>query len=231
MRNRTELIIAIDGYSSCGKSTLAKALAKHLGYVFIDSGAMYRGVALYCLQNNLIENGKINVELLERSLTDIHLEFRKNDSDGQDLYLNGINSESQIRSTEVAGIVSVVAATPSVRKKLVEEQRKMGQQGGIVMDGRDIGSIVFPDADLKLFVTADPDVRTQRRFDELSSKGITVELEEVKKNLLERDRLDSTRLDSPLLKTVDAILLDNTNLSREDQLKFALDLVREKREK
>ena len=231
MRNRTELIIAIDGYSSCGKSTLAKALAKHLGYVFIDSGAMYRGVALYCLQNNLIENGKINVELLERSLADIHLEFRKNDSDGQDLYLNGINSESQIRSTEVAGIVSVVAATPSVRKKLVEEQRKMGQQGGIVMDGRDIGSIVFPDADLKLFVTADPDVRTQRRFDELSSKGITVELEEVKKNLLERDRLDSTRLDSPLLKTVDAILLDNTNLSREDQLKFALDLVREKREK
>ncbi len=231
MPNRTELIIAIDGYSSCGKSTLAKALAKHLGYVFIDSGAMYRGIALFCLQNKLFENGKINIEMLERSLPDIHLEFRKNDSDGQDLYLNGINSESMIRSTEVAGIVSLVAAIPSVRKKLVEEQRKMGQHGGIVMDGRDIGSVVFPNADLKLFVTADPDVRTQRRFEELRSKGIHIEPEEVKKNLLERDHLDSTRLDSPLLKTVDAILLDNTNLTREEQLKFALDLVREKRKK
>jgi CMP/dCMP kinase len=229
MSNRNELIIAIDGYSSCGKSTLAKALAKHLGYVFIDSGAMYRGIALHCLQNNLLENGKVNVELLEEHLADIHLEFRKNDSDSQDLYLNGVNSESKIRSTEVAGIVSLVAAIPAVRKKLVDEQRKMGKNGGIVMDGRDIGSVVFPDAEVKIFVTADPDVRARRRFDELISKGMRVNLDEVKKNLIQRDHLDSTRQDSPLIKTADAILLDNTNLTREEQLEFALKCVRQKR--
>lgn len=223
------LTIAIDGHSSCGKSTLAKDLAKILGYTYVDSGAMYRGIALFCLNHGLIENGKPRIALIETALPKIELHFRINSSTGgQDLILNNLNVESEIRKPEIAAIVSPVATIPSVRRKLVELQRKMGEKGRIVMDGRDIGSVVFPNAEVKFFVTADPEIRAQRRFKELTEKGIQTTLEETKINLLERDHIDSTRIDSPLIKTADAILLDNSKLDRMGQLNFALKAIKQK---
>ena len=231
MEFSNKITIAIDGFSSCGKSTLAKALAKELNYIFIDSGAMYRGVSLFCIQNNLVENGEIKEDLLIQKLPTIEILFEKNEETQKpDLLLNGKNVEHLIRSIDVASIVSKVASIKQVREKLVIEQQKMGEEGGIVMDGRDIGTVVFPNADLKLFVTADPETRAQRRFLELTIKGDKVTVEEIRYNLEERDRIDSSRKESPLRQAKDAILLDNSNLSQDEQLELTLNLVKKKLE-
>lgn len=222
-----KITIAIDGYSSCGKSTLAKDLAKILNYTFIDSGAMYRGVALYCLNNNIIQNDKVDHGLLIQKLEAIHLNFKYNPTTGKsDLYLNNKNVETQIRTIEVAQIVSKVALIKEVRNQLVELQQAFGTKGGIVMDGRDIGTVVFPNAELKLFVTASEDIRTERRFLELTAKGESVSREEIKQNLLERDLIDTTRAESPLKQAKDAITLDNSNLTKQEQLETVLAMVK-----
>lgn len=223
------LIIAIDGYSACGKSTLAKDLATALDYVFIDSGAMYRGVTLFALNNNLVDGDRILVDELINSLSRINLEFRKDDRSGKKhLFLNGTDVEEAIRRPEVAALVSKVATIREVREKLVSEQREMANNGGVVMDGRDIGSVVFPNADLKLFVTADPHIRAQRRLKEMNEKGIKMTLEDVLSNLLERDETDRSRKESPLIQTEDALLIDTGNFTREGQLKYVLKLIGER---
>lgn len=220
------LTIAVDGYSSCGKSTLAKALAKKLDYLFLDSGAMYRGVTLYCMREGLIINGKPLSDRIEQALGNINLYFEFNPLDkSADLILNDENVEQKIRMPDVASNVSRIATLKCVRQKLVEEQRKIGQDGGIVMDGRDIGSVVFPEAELKLFITATPEVRALRRQTELKQKGLEVSLDEVIANLMERDLIDTTRAESPLIQVDDAIVIDTTNLTREEQLQIALNLV------
>ncbi|MBB77926.1 MAG: cytidylate kinase [Crocinitomicaceae bacterium] len=222
--------IAIDGYSSCGKSTLAKDLAKHLNYLFVDSGSMYRAISLFTLNRNLIKNNKINKESLLKSLHNINISFKiDTKTKSPQIILNGKNVNDEIRTPKVADIVSKVAEIPEVRKKLVKEQRKIGKNGGIVMDGRDIGSIVFPDSELKLFVTADIDVRVNRRFKDLKSKNIEISKKEVKMNLVERDLRDSNRKTSPLKQTKDAILIDNTLLSRKEQLDVVLNLIKSKK--
>ena len=221
-----KITIAIDGYSSCGKSTMAKALAKKLGYVFIDSGAMYRGVTLFCMRNNLFDTDENpQIDDIISALPSITIAFQFNENtQTSDLILNGENVESSIRMPDVAAKVSSVASIKEVRAKLVEEQRKMGLNGGIVMDGRDIGSVVFPNAELKLFVTAKPNIRAQRRFDELKSKNVETSFEEVLKNLEERDLIDSTRTESPLIKTQDAIEIDTSDLTPTSQLDLAYEL-------
>ncbi|GAA0875505.1 (d)CMP kinase [Wandonia haliotis] len=222
------ITIAIDGYSSCGKSTLARALAKKLNYVFIDSGAMYRGVTLFAIENECIINGIVDKEKLTQKLEQIQLRFASVEEDERKhLFLNGKDVEKQIRSMEVAGYVSEIATIREVREKLVLSQREMGKNGGVVMDGRDIGSVVFPDAELKLFVTASPEVRAERRFKELTEQGRNVTREEVLVNLMERDRIDTSRKESPLIQVKDAIVLDNTNMTPEQQLEFALQKVHE----
>ena len=225
MTKTKKITIAIDGFSSCGKSTLAKALAKKINYIFIDSGAMYRGVSLYCIDNNLTIDNEINESLLIEHLPLIELSYKINENTmSPELILNGENVENKIRRIEVASIVSKVASIKEVRQKLVLEQQKMGEFGGIVMDGRDIGSVVFPTAELKLFITADPETRAQRRYKELKEKGDIVTLEEISVNLEERDRIDSTRKESPLLQTKDAILLDNSAFTPEEQLDIVYNL-------
>lgn len=224
--NDKKITIAIDGYSSCGKSTLAKALANRLNYIFIDSGAMYRGIALFCIENNLIQGEKILEKELIKNLPLIKVTFKLNKStDKSDLFLNGLNVEHLIRKPNVANIVSKVASIKEVRQKLVSEQREMGQNGGIIMDGRDIGSVVFPNAELKLFVTANPETRTERRFLELKNKGEDISKDQVRKNLEERDYLDTHRDESPLIQSKDALLLDNTNMTPEEQLEHMLKIV------
>ena len=228
MQADKKITIAVDGYSSCGKSTLAKGLAKRLGYVFIDTGAMYRGITLYCMRHHLISHTKPDVEAIEKELSGISLSFQYNaETDNNDLFLNGENVERQIRMPDVAANVSKIAAIKSVRRKLVEEQRKIGENGGIVMDGRDIGSVVFPDAELKLFVTASPAIRAERRLKELKEKGIEITLDEVIANLMERDLLDSTRAESPLVQTEDAIVIDTSYCTREEQLDLAFNYAEE----
>jgi cytidylate kinase len=224
MIDKKLLTIAIDGYSSCGKSTLAKALAQKLGYVFIDSGAMYRGVTLFAIEQGIIQQGELNEKKLLSKLNEISLGFKFNPvSQHSDLYLNNVNVEYLIRQPEVASYVSKIAAISQVRAKLVHEQQVMGKSGGIVMDGRDIGTVVFPNAEVKFFVTALPEIRAERRFKELREKGNnTISLEEVKSNLILRDELDSTRTESPLIKAEDAFLIDTSLLSREEQLDLAL---------
>ena len=223
---KKQITIAIDGYSACGKSTLAKDLAKKLSFIFIDSGAMYRGVALYCLQNNLFDadSNPKQVEI-NQALKNITLFFQLI-NDNNCLLLNGKNVEELIRGTEVAAVVSKVATIKEVRVKLVMEQQKMGVNGGIVMEGRDIGSVVFPNAELKLFITASQEIRAQRRFFELKSKGIEAKIETISSNLAERDLMDSSRKESPLIQVADAIVIDNSKLTREEQLDFVLNLVR-----
>ena len=223
---KKQITIAIDGYSACGKSTLAKDLAKKLSFIFIDSGAMYRGVALYCLQNNFfdIDGTPKQVEIIQ-ALKNITLSFQLI-NDNNCLLLNGKNVEELIRGNEVAAVVSKVARIKEVRIKLVMEQQKMGENGGIVMEGRDIGSVVFPFAELKLFITASPEIRAQRRFLELKSKGIEAKIETISSNLAERDLMDSSRKESPLIQVADAIMIDNSKLTREEQLDFVLNLVR-----
>jgi len=223
---KKRITIAIDGYSACGKSTLAKDLAKKLSFIFIDSGAMYRGVALYCLQNNLFDadSNPKQVDIIQ-ALKNITLSFQLI-NDNNCLLLNGKNVEGLIRATEVAAVVSKVATIKEVRVKLVMEQQKMGENGGIVMEGRDIGSVVFPKAELKLFITASQEIRAQRRFLELKSKGIEAKINEISSNLAERDLMDSSRKESPLIQVADAIVMDNSKLTREEQLDFVLNLVR-----
>jgi len=223
---KKQITIAIDGYSACGKSTLAKDLAKKLSFIFIDSGAMYRGVALYCLQNNLFnaDGTPKQVEIIQ-ALKNITLSFQLI-NDNNCLLLNGKNVEELIRGTEVAAVVSKVATIKEVRVKLVMEQQKMGANGGIVMEGRDIGSVVFPKAELKLFITASQEIRAQRRYLELKSKGIEAKINEISLNLAERDLMDSSRKESPLIQVADAIVMDNSKSTREEQLDFVLDLVR-----
>ena len=223
---KKQITIAIDGYSACGKSTLAKDLAKKLSFIFIDSGAMYRGVALYCLQNNLFdEDGNPKQVDIIHALKNITLSFQLI-NDNNCLFLNGKNVEELIRGGEVAAVVSKVARIKEVRVKLVMEQQKMGENGGIVMEGRDIGSVVFPKAELKLFITASQEIRAQRRFLELKSKGIEAKINEISSNLAERDLMDSSRKESPLIQVADAIVIDNSKLTREEQLDFVLNLVR-----
>lgn len=221
-----ELTIAIDGWSSCGKSTLAKALAKELNYVFVDSGAMYRGATLHAMRNNLVSRNHVDINRIIASLADIKITFKNNSKGKAELYLNGKNVEKEIRTIEVSNSVSSVAKIKEVRLFLVKQQRIMGINGGVVMDGRDIGSIVFPLAELKIFMTADPDIRAERRFEELKAIGDKITLEEVKQNLIERDEMDSTREESPLTQVDDAIVIDNSNLTPAQQLTKALALVK-----
>jgi cytidylate kinase len=219
--NHKRITIAIDGFSACGKSTLAKDLAKRLGYVFIDSGAMYRAAALYCIQNRLIKDGELAKEEINTHLTRMEIHFEVIDQELR-VFLNKQDVSNEIREPKVAEIVSIVAAYKPIREKLVQAQQKMGVLGGIVMDGRDIGSVVFPNAELKLFVTADPEIRVQRRLAEMQSKGIEMSVEEVRQNLAERDHLDSTRVESPLIQVSDALVLDNSQLTKEEQLDWVL---------
>lgn len=219
--NQKRITIAIDGFSACGKSTLAKDLAKRLGYVFIDSGAMYRAAALYCLRQHLIQGGELDKAGIDAQLSQMDIHFVAVDAESH-IFLNGQDVSTEIREPKVAEIVSIVAAYKPIREKLVEAQQKMGVLGGIVMDGRDIGSVVFPRAELKLFVTADPEIRVQRRLAEMQSKGIDMTVEEVRQNLAERDHLDSTRAESPLIQVADALVLDNSQLTKEEQLDWVL---------
>ena len=224
-----KLVIAIDGYSSCGKSTIAKDLAKVLNYIYIDTGAMYRAVTLYAMRNGIIKDGKIDVEKLHDSLSGIKVSFRKNPETGlNETYLNGENVEKEIRRMDVSSNVSLISAIKEVREYLVELQREMAQQGGVVMDGRDIGTVVLPDADLKIFMTAKPEVRAERRYKELQAKGENVSFEEIMKNLEERDHLDTTRKESPLRQADDAIVLDNSNMTPQEQLDWIVDIVNKK---
>ena len=222
------ITIAIDGFSSTGKSTLAKQLAKKLGYVFVDTGAMYRGITLYAIQNHIISDTFFDVDLLKKNLSDIKLHFQFNEQLGfSELFLNDVNVESEIRTMEVSNFVSKIAEISEVRAKLVQQQQQMGQNKGIVMDGRDIGTVVFPEAELKIFMTASPEVRAQRRFDELSTLDKTITYESVFENVQKRDYIDSHRTDSPLKMADDAIEIDNSYLTREEQFELVLELANE----
>lgn len=213
-----KIIIAIDGFSSCGKSTMAKSLARNIGYLYFDSGAMYRAVALYCLRNGLIEEGVINTEKLRKQLGDIKITFAADPETKNSItMLNGENVEHEIRSLEVSRMVSQVAALDFVRSEMVDQQRRMGEEKGIVMDGRDIGTTVFPNAEMKIFVTASAEVRAQRRYDELKARGDNPDFQEILDNVLQRDHIDQTREVSPLKKADDALLLDNSYMTREEQ--------------
>lgn len=221
-----KITIAIDGFSSTGKSTLAKQLAKHLGYVYVDTGAMYRAVTFFAMQNGYISKDFFDKQTLINSLPYIKLHFQFNADLGfGEMYLNDVNVETEIRTLEVSGFVSLVAEVSEVRAKLVEQQQEMGKVKGIVMDGRDIGTVVFPKAELKVFMTASSQTRAQRRFDELQEKGQTVSFEEVLKNVEDRDYIDTHRDDSPLVKADDAIEIDNSYLTRDEQFNAVLEMV------
>ena len=213
-----KITIAIDGFSSCGKSTMAKDLAREIGYIYIDSGAMYRAVTLYCLENGFFTNDGIDTAQLEAAMPNIRISFQLNPGTQRPMtFLNGVNVEDRIRTMEVSTRVSPVAALPFVREALVKLQQEMGKEKGIVMDGRDIGTAVFPDAELKIFVTASAEIRAQRRYDDLKAKGQEASFEEILANVKERDYIDQNREVSPLRKADDAILLDNSNLTIEEQ--------------
>jgi CMP/dCMP kinase len=213
------LVIAIDGHSSCGKSSFAKTIAKELGYLFIDSGAMYRAVTLFAMRNGFIVNGKANVSALEQQVKSLNIEFKHNPAKAKyETYLNGENIEEQIRSMEVSGNVSEVSKIKAVRERLVALQQKMGEAKGIIMDGRDIGTVVFPNADIKIFMTASIEVRAQRRYKELLEKGISATLQEVSENLSQRDFIDQNREESPLVKASDAVVLDNSSMTPPEQM-------------
>lgn len=221
--NGKKIIIAIDGFSSCGKSTLARSLASRLSYIYIDSGAMYRAVTLFAIRNGLIREGKPDVRGLTGKLDEISIGFAVDPAgSGNNTILCGENVEEEIRKPAISGYVSPVSAIREVRQAMVRFQRGMGKNKGIVMDGRDIGTIVFPEAELKIFMTADPEIRALRRFDELTGKGLTVTMEEVRENIAFRDQMDQSRSESPLRKAADALVLDNSYLTREEQLEWAL---------
>ena len=220
-----KITIAIDGFSSCGKSTMAKDLAKEIGYIYVDTGAMYRSVTLYALRHNLFNaDGTIREEELQAQMKDINISFQLNKETGRpDTYLNGENVENEIRTMEVSSHVSPIATLPFVRKALVEQQQRMGAEKGIVMDGRDIGTVVFPNAELKIFVTASAEVRAQRRYDELKAKGMEADFADILKNVQERDYIDSHRETSPLRKADDALELDNSQLTIAEQKQWIYD--------
>jgi len=222
-----KITIAIDGHSSTGKSTLAKQLAKALDYIYVDSGAMYRAVTLYALEQGFISDEKFDPNALISNIENVNIEFKKEGNNPTVLYLNNKEVSSKIRGMEVSNLVSKVAALPQVRQCLVKEQRKMGQNKGIVMDGRDIGTVVFPEAELKIFMTASAQTRTQRRFDELTAKVEQVDFDEVYENITSRDYKDSTRADSPLTQAKDARVLDNTNLTQSQQYKIVMDWIKD----
>ena len=222
--DKKKIIIAIDGHSSCGKSTFAKAIAARLGYIFIDTGAMYRAVTLYALENGAIEMGILDEQRIVAMLPDIDIDFRFNPQRGaSDIYVNGDLVEGKIRTIEVSNYVSQVSSVGAVREKLVALQQQMGLKRGVVMDGRDIGTVVFPDAELKIYMTADPMVRAERRYKELTAKGDKVTLEEIYENVVSRDKADMSRAISPLRKADDAIVLDNSHMSVEEQMEWFLE--------
>lgn len=213
-----KITIAIDGFSSCGKSTMAKDLAREIGYIYIDSGAMYRAVTLYSIENSIFQNDKIDTKRLEKHINDIHISFHLNSETGRpDTYLNGKNVENKIRTMDVSSHVSSIAALSFVREAMVAQQQEMGKAKGIVMDGRDIGTTVFPDAELKIFVTASPEIRAQRRYNELKAKGEDISFDEILENVKQRDYIDQNRKVSPLRKADDALLLDNSYMTISQQ--------------
>lgn len=211
------IIVAIDGFSSCGKSTMAKQLAHEVGYIYVDTGAMYRAVSLYCMRNGWMDAESMDVESIESNIGSIQLQFKNNQQGKAEIYLNGENVEAEIRTLEVSNGASRVSTLGAVRRELVRQQQLMGVEKGIVMDGRDIGTVVFPEAELKVFLTASPEIRARRRMDELSAKGETVSYEEVLANVKERDDRDQNRKESPLKKADDAIVIDNSALSIVEQ--------------
>lgn len=225
---KKDIVIAIDGHSSCGKSTMAKSLARRLKYIYIDSGAMYRAVTLYALRKGWIENGKPDKEKIVAGLKDVKITFSWDEAaEKNTTFMNGENIEDEIRELAVSRNVSPISTIAEVRHEMVKQQRENGRKKGIVMDGRDIGTVVFPDAELKIFMTASPEVRAQRRFDELKGKGLEVNFDEILKNVKERDKIDSGREISPLKKADDAITLDNSYMTREEQLQWTIDKVEE----
>lgn len=224
-----KITIAIDGFSSCGKSTMAKDLAKEIGYIYIDSGAMYRAVTLYSMENGIFKEDDIDTEKLERRIGDIHISFRLDPATGRpQTYLNGVNVENKIRTMEVSSKVSPISALGFVREAMVAQQQKMGEAKGIVMDGRDIGTTVFPHAELKIFVTASPEIRAQRRYDELKAKGQESSFDEILENVKQRDYIDQNREVSPLRKADDALLLDNSHLTIAEQKAWLLEQYKER---
>ncbi len=223
------IIIAVDGFSSCGKSTFAKAIAAHMGYRFIDTGAMYRGVTLFGMERGAVTADGVASEALVALLDEIHMSFRYNPQRGaSDLYVGGVNVEQQIRTIEVSQWVSEVSSIAAIREKLVALQQQMGEERGVVMDGRDIGTVVFPEAELKIFMTADPHVRAERRYKELIAKGEEVSLEEVLQNLNQRDDADQNRSISPLRPAPDAIILDNSEMTPSEQMEWIMGIIRER---
>ncbi|NQX97945.1 MAG: (d)CMP kinase [Flavobacteriales bacterium] len=219
------IIIAIDGYSSCGKSTMAKEIANQLNYVYIDTGAMYRAITLYALRNDLVSDNHFDREQLINSLTKMHVSFSySSDLNRSETYLNSENIEQEIRGIEVSNHVSKIAQVKEVRAKLVQIQRQLGKGKGLVMDGRDIGSVVFPNAELKIFMTADYRIRAQRRFDELQAKGDVISFDEVLNNIISRDNDDTSRSENPLIQSEDAVVIDNSEITKDEQLKLALQL-------
>lgn len=225
-----KIIVAIDGHSSCGKSTMAKDLAREVGYIYVDTGAMYRAVTLFAMRNNLFDTeGNINTERLEQLLPEVKISFKLDPETSRPMAcLNGEVVEQEIRSLEVSQHVSPIAALPFVRAKLVEQQQAMGKEKGIVMDGRDIGTVVFPEAELKIFVTASAEIRAQRRFKELQAKGMPADFDDILKNVEERDYIDSHRATSPLRQADDALVLDNSHLTIEEQKKWLMEKFNEK---
>ena len=226
-----KLIIAIDGYSSCGKSTFAKAIAKELNYIYIDSGAMYRTVTLYCIRKGFISNDGLDINKIISGLADIQIEFKFNPEINEyETFLNSENVEKEIREMEVASHVSRISQIVEVRTRMVDLQRQIGSKKGIVMDGRDIGTIVFPDADIKVFMTASADIRTKRRHDELKERGILIDYEEIKRNIIARDIADENRDISPLRRAEDAIILDNSRMSVDEQMAWIRKIIQKKRD-
>lgn len=224
------IIVAIDGFSSCGKSTMAKQLAAESGYIYVDTGAMYRAVALFCMQKGWMDENRMDVESIEKHISSIHLEFKLTAEGKAQIYLNGENVEEAIRSLEVSNAASRVSTLKEVRRELVRQQQLMGKSKGIVMDGRDIGTVVFPEAELKVFLTASPEVRARRRKDEMQAKGETVDYESVLANVKERDDRDQNRAESPLRQADDAIVIDNTDLTHQEQQDLLRKLFKEKTE-
>lgn len=225
MKNQTQkIVIAIDGFSSCGKSTFAKAIAARLGYIFIDTGAMYRAVTLYALEQGAILDGKVDEAAVVALLPEVNISFRFNAKRGaSDVYVNGELAEGKIRSIEVSNCVSSVSSIREVREKLVAMQQQMGRERGVVMDGRDIGTVVFPDAELKIFMTAEPKVRAERRYAELTAKGDKVTMEEILENVISRDKADMERAISPLRQAEDAVVLDNSYMTVEEQMAWFME--------
>ena len=224
MENNKKIVIAVDGFSSCGKSTFAKAIAARLGYIFIDTGAMYRAVTLYALEQGAIRDGEVDAEAVVKLLPEINISFSFNAERGaSDIYVNGELAEGRIRTIEVSNCVSKVSSIREVREKLVAMQQQMGQKRGVVMDGRDIGTVVFPDAELKIFMTADAQVRAERRYAELTAKGDKVTMEEILENVISRDKADMERAISPLRQAEDAVVLDNSYMSVDEQMAWFME--------